>query len=116
MEWTGYAIAIAHLIITITILTLIVVSHTMYHERWLKLMIFIILLLVFIQHVMFDKCVLTVLEKQITSQEQSPYHNILEKILSMFEITLDDYHTHVTVIEGVATLCFGLELLSLYLR
>jgi hypothetical protein len=116
MEWIGYAMAILHMFITSTLILLIVVSHTVYHELWLKILLFVILFSVFIQHVLFDKCILTVLEKQITTQEQSPFHDILDKLLSKIGLTLEDYERHIVVIEGVASFILGLEVLSLYLR
>ena len=115
MQWAGYMVGILHVSITVSLLLLIIVSHTLYHERWLKTAIFLFIMLMFIQHIIFGGCVITVLEKKLSGQEQAPFHSIVESFLSNFGLTLQHYWDYVEVIECVIAICLGLELASLYL-
>ena len=69
----------------------------------------------FIQHLIFGGCVITVLEKNLTGQEQAPFHSIVEKVFSLFGLTLQHYWDYCEVVECVIAICLGLELTSLYL-
>lgn len=107
----GHVLAIFHFLISAVLLTLVIVSHTIYPSIWLKIIIFISLSLIFIQHLIFDACVVTWWEKSLT-QTHSPFHRILESILKIVNLSLADYDRHLVVIEGVAVGCFGLEIMS----
>lgn len=115
MKWIGYMLGILHISIIVSLITLIIASHTIYHDRWLKTAIFIFILLIFIQHLIFGGCFITVLEKKLSEQEQAPFHSIVESFLSNFGLTLQHYWDYSEVIECVIAIFLGLELLSLYL-
>lgn len=108
----GHILAVFHFMITAVLITLILVSHTIYPSIWLKIIIFVFLGLIWIQHLIFDACVVTWWEKSLT-QTHSPFHRILESILKIMNLTLADYDRHLIVIEGVAVGCFGLEIISI---
>ena len=109
----GHILAIFHFIISAVLLTLVIVSHTIYPSIWLKIIVFISLGLIWIQHLIFDACVVTWWEKSLT-QTHSPFHRILENLLNIINLTLSDYNRHLVVIEGVALACFGLEIISYF--
>jgi hypothetical protein len=111
-ELLGHIIAIFHFMIFGVLLTLVFVSHTIYPSVWMKLAIFIGLGAIFLQHVVFDVCIVSVWEHNLTKSEITPFHSVLEKILNTFNVTLAQYDKYLLVIEGVAVACFGLELLS----
>jgi hypothetical protein len=113
MEWLGYASAIFHLFVTNTFIVLIIVSHTIYPALWFKIVLFILLLILFVQHVLLGGCVMTMFEKHITSQDESPFRKLLEKIFVSFGLTLEQYDTYFLVILATSLLWMGLEILSI---
>ena len=115
MQWLGYYLGIVHVSIIISFLVLIIVSHTLIHDRWLKTGIFLFLVLMFVQHLIFGGCVITVYEKKLSGQETAPFHMITEKLLTSMGLTMDQYWTYSEVIEGTMAIFLALELASLYL-
>lgn len=111
-EILGYILAVFHFIISAGLITLLVISHTIYPSVWLKLFVFVCLFLIWLQHVALDICIVTVWEKQLTTGGITPFHRIVKDVLSMFNLTLDDYDTYLIITEGVAVGCFALELIS----
>jgi hypothetical protein len=111
-EILGYILAVFHFIISAGLLTLVVISHTIYPSVWLKLFVFTCLFLIWLQHVVLDICIVTVWEKNLTTGSLTPFHRIVKDIFAMFNLTLSDYDTYLLIVEGVAVGCFGLELIS----
>jgi hypothetical protein len=111
-EILGYILAVFHFIISAGLITLIVISHTIYPSVWLKLFVFVCLFLIWLQHVVLDLCIVTVWESQLTSGGITPFHRIVKDVFSMFNLTLADYDTYLIITESVAVGCFALELLS----
>ena len=111
-EILGYILAVFHFVISAGLVTLIIISHTIYPSVWLKLFIFVCLFLIWLQHVVLDICIVTVWEKQLTTGEITPFHRIVKDILSIFNLTLADYDSYLIITESVAVGCFGLELIS----
>lgn len=113
IQYASYLISILHILFLNSMITIILVSHTLYTAVWLKIVIFISLVLIIIQHIILGSCFLTIFERKYTDNQESPYYDFIEKFLSLFGITLKEYYTHVLVIEITATLCLGLEVLSI---
>lgn len=111
-EILGYILAVFHFIISAGLITLLVISHTIYPSVWLKLFVFICLFLIWLQHVVLDVCIVSVWEKQLTTGGITPFHRIVRDIMSMFNLTLADYDTYLIITESVAVGCFALELIS----
>jgi hypothetical protein len=107
----GHIVAIFHFILTGVLLTLILISHTIYTSIWLKIFVFIFLFVIWAQHIIFDACILTLCEKSLT-QNDSPFHVMLKKALSLVGLTMNDYNAYLVITETVAVGCFGLEILS----
>lgn len=112
MEWIGYASAILHLFVANTFIVLIIVSHTIYPALWFKFLIFSLLSLIFIQHVIIGGCVMTMFEKKMTGQTESPFRDLLEKIFKNFGLTLEQYDTYFMVILGTSLFWMLLEIIS----
>jgi hypothetical protein len=115
MQWLGYYLGILHVSIIISFLVLIIVSHTLLHDRWLKTGIFLFLVLMFVQHLVFGGCIITVYEKKLSQQEMAPFHMITEQIMKSIGLTMEHYWKYTEVIEGTMALFLALELASLYL-
>ena len=111
-EILGYILAVFHFIISAGLITLLIISHTIYPSVWLKLFVFICLFLIWLQHVVLDICIVTVWESQLTTGEVTPFHRIVKDVLSMFNLTLADYDAYLIITESVAVGCFALELIS----
>jgi hypothetical protein len=107
----AHIIAIFHFMLTGMLITLILISHTIYTSVWLKLFVFVFLFIIWAQHVIFDACILTVCEKSLT-QTESPFHSILKPGLALVGLTMNDYNTYLIITETIAVGCFGLELIS----
>ena len=107
----GHVVAIFHWLVTGVILSLILVSHTIYPSIVLKVCIFLVLSLIWLQHVVFDFCILSVWETHLTTTH-SPFHTLLASVLALVNISIQEYHTYMVLVEGTAVACFGLELLS----
>lgn len=111
-EIFGYILAVFHFIISAGLITLLVISHTIYPSVWLKLFVFVCLFLIWLQHVALDICIISVWEKQLTTGGITPFHRIVKDIFSIFNLTLADYDTYLIITESVAVGCFALELIS----
>lgn len=111
-EILGYILAVFHFIISAGLVTLLIISHTIYPSVWLKLFVFVCLVLIWLQHVVLDICIVTVWESQLTTGEITPFHRIVKDIMSMFNLTLKDYDAYLIITESVAVGCFALELIS----
>ena len=59
-----------------------------------------------------DVCIVSVWEKQLTTGGITPFHRIVQDVMSMFNLTLADYDTYLIITESVAVGCFALELIS----
>lgn len=113
MEWIGYASAIFHLFVTNTFIVLILVSHTLYTALWFKIVLFILLFTLLLQHVVLGGCVMTTFEKHMTKEEESPFRKLLEKIFVSFGLTLEQYDTYFLVILGTSVVWMFLEIISI---
>ena len=113
IQYISYLISILHILFLNSMITIILVSHTLYTAVWLKIVIFIGLIMIIVQHIILGSCFLTIFEKKYSDNQESPYYDFIEKFLSLFGITLKEYYTHALVIEITATLCLGLEVISI---
>ena len=112
MEWLGYASAILHLFVTTTFLVLIIVSHTLYHNIWLKILIFTLLAILFIQHIMLGGCVMTMFEKKVSQQTESPFRDLLQKIFKTIGITMEQYDLYFLPVIATSLVWMTLEIVS----
>jgi hypothetical protein len=107
-EVLGYILGFLHFITSIFIFILLVVSHTIYPAFWLQVVVFVLLLTIWIQHVVLKVCISVVAEKAFTENE-SPFHKLLE---DLFGISSTDFSNYLVTVETVAIGCFGLELIA----
>jgi hypothetical protein len=107
-EVLGYILGFVHFITSIFIFILLIVSHTIYPAFWLQAVVFVLLLIIWIQHVVLKVCISVVSEKVLTDNE-SPFHKLLE---DLFGIKSAEFSNYLVTVETVAIGCFSLELLA----
>jgi len=110
-EVIGYIIGVFHMLIATSIPIIIFISHTIYPNFWLKLFNFICLFFIFMQHIIFNVCLLIPMEERLTKQ-QTIFYPLIEKFLEPLGISINQFVTYLVISEGVAVGCFGLEILS----
>ena len=107
-EVLGYILGVCHFVLSGTISVMVVVSHTLYPVAWFQVLIFLLLLLIWAQHVFFKVCISIVAEQKLTNREP-PFFQIIRDVLHIQPIEFVNYFL---VAETVWVGCFGLELLS----
>lgn len=107
-EILGYILGVLHFMISTTIFILLIVSHTIYPAFWLQVTVFVLIVIIWIQHIMLKVCVSVVAEKKLTMNE-SPFHSILE---NMFHVDSETFSNYFVTAETAAIVCLGLELIS----
>jgi hypothetical protein len=87
---------------------MVVVAHTLYPVLWFQIMVFVLLFVIWIQHVFFKVCISIVAEQKLTNNEP-PFFQIIRDIL---HIQPTEFINYFLVAETVWVGCFGLELLA----
>jgi hypothetical protein len=108
-EVLGYILGTLHFMIGGTIFFLLIISHTIYSFFWLKFLAFLLLGIVWLQHVFLKVCVLIVAEQNLTKNPATFFHKLVE---DMFGISENEFGNYLMISETVALICFGLELIS----
>ena len=100
-----------HLFGFYTLLVLIVMGHTVYPVFWFQGMVFIFLLVVWVQHILLKTCVLTSLERRFMGPDSSV---MIDVLLELAGIPVQkETRMGVTVLISTAGVLFlGLELLA----
>ena len=110
-EVLGYILGIFHIMITVTIGIFIIISHTFYPEFKLQLIVFIFVFLAWIQHLIFNLCIIIIAEQGLTKNE-SPYIEIIKTFLEYFHIDFQQFPIYFMISETVLVFTLGLELIS----
>lgn len=100
-----------HHFLVYALVTMLIVSHTIYPAFWLQTVILILCALVWIQHMLTGGCVITKIEQKWLGDQQS----FVDPIVEMFNIKLapeDDRSGFVTLGSTVAVFFLTLEWLS----
>ena len=107
-EALGYILGSLHFTLFVFVVLLVIVSHTIYPNFWLQFSVFILIFLIWVQHIVLKVCVSTVAEEGLTNGA-SPYHTIFEKV---FLVRTSDFINYYAVAETTALGFFGLSLIS----
>jgi hypothetical protein len=107
-EVLGYILGVVHFVISMTIIAMVIISHTLYPSFWFQLGVFICLFVIWLQHIFLKVCIAIVAEKNFTNHEP-PFYKIIRDVLG---INPDDFTTYFVIAETMAVGCFGLELLA----
>jgi hypothetical protein len=106
-EILGYILGIWHILIAITILFCIFLSHTFFPYLWFQVACFICLFCIWLQHIFLHVCVVFLAEVNLT-KKHPPFYTILENLTNT---RLEE--TNILIIsETTAVICFFLELFS----
>jgi len=105
-EALGYILGVIHILVLTTMIFIVVLAHTWYPLFWFKCVVFVCILLLYIQHICLDVCVLIVSERKLTNNV-SPYFKILEDLTGM---NLEDDNDYLVIVEGIMIAVLGTEL------
>ena len=111
-EVLAHILAIIHFMGVITIFLLIILSHTIYRDLWLKFLIITIVFIIWCQHVFLKVCILIASEKELI-ESGSPYSSIIN-IFFQKNDKEDNYQGNITA-ETYGLIFLGLELINLLL-
>jgi hypothetical protein len=107
-EVLGYILGVIHFVMSVMILMMVVISHTLYPAVWFQVGVFVCLFIIWLQHIFLKVCISIVAERSLTKHEP-PFFKIIRDIL---EINTDEFISYIVTVETVAVGCFGLELIS----
>ena len=107
-EVLGYIFGVCHFVISMTIFAMVLVSHTLYPVIWFQVLVFVLLLIIWIQHLFFKVCISIVAEQKLTNKEP-PFFQIIRDIL---HIQPTEFINYFLVAETVWVGCFSLELMA----
>ncbi len=110
-EILGYILAVFHLMISAAVFSMIIFSHTFYPSFYFQLITFLVLFVIWIQHIFLRVCVYVVAEKELT-KTISPYSELIKELLQRYNITGNQFITYFIIAETVGVGCFALELIS----
>ena len=101
-----------------TMMTLLILSHTVYPIFWFQFMIFLFVCIIWIQHVILQTCVLTSIERRLLGPNS---HTMIDSLLTIFNIPVQkETRMGVTLmLSTVGVMFLGLELTarsSMYCR
>jgi hypothetical protein len=107
-EILGYILGIWHIIVCISILICIMLSHTLYPFVWFQVGCFVCLFCIWLQHILLHVCVVFLAEVHLT-KKNPPFYDVIENITG---IQLEEYKTYFLLIETTAVGCLFLELVG----
>jgi len=110
-EVVGYILGFMHVFTAILVLVSVFVCHTIYPVFWFQCVVYSWILAIWIQHVVLNVCIITLVEKDFT-QKDSPFYLILGDILKLFNLDVYQVLNYIVVAETVAVACFALEIVS----
>jgi hypothetical protein len=107
-EVLGYILGVVHFVVSMTIIAMVVVSHTLYPAFWFQLAVFVCLFIIWLQHIFLKVCISIVAEQKLT-QHEPPFLKIIRDVL---RINPADFTTYFVIAETMAVGCLGLGLIS----
>jgi hypothetical protein len=107
----GTIILVVHMFLATTMLVLVIVSHTIYPMFWFQFCIFVVMFIVWVQHMILNTCVLTSLERRLISGGDT---TSMDPLLNLFGIPITrDTRAGVTLmVSTIITGILGLELVA----
>lgn len=107
-EVLGYILGVVHFVISMTIIVMVVASHTLYPAFWFQVGVFVCLLVIWLQHIFLKVCISIVAEQKLTNSEP-PFFQIIRNVIG---ISPSQFTTYFVIAETMALGCFGLEIIS----
>jgi len=110
-EILGYILGVLHFMISIVILILLFISHTLYPALWLQGVALFCMALIWFQHVILKVCISIVAEEKLTNG-RAPFFGIVHDISNLFRIPLDRFIENLLVAETISVACFTLAFIG----
>lgn len=107
-EVLGYILGVIHFVVSMTIIAMVFVSHTIYPIFWFQISVYICLLIIWLQHIFLKVCISIVAERVLTKHEP-PFYKIIRDVLG---INPDEFITYFVIAETMTVGCLGLGLVS----
>jgi len=107
-EVLGYILGVCHVMICVSVGVCCIISHTLYPANWLQILVFVFLVIVWLQHILLGVCVVFVAEHKLTNKDP-PFYEIIRVI---FRIDPTQFTIHFIIAETMVVACFCLELVS----
>ena len=112
LEVLGYILGVIHVTVCISIIFMVIISHTLYPAFWLQCVMFAIVFVIWLQHIFLKVCVVILAEYSLTKNE-SPFY----KLIATFTcLNPQDWTIHFMVAETIAVGCLGLEIVSILIN
>ena len=107
-EVLGCILGVWHIIVAVNIVVCIFISHTFYPSFWFQLIVYIFLVLIWLQHIFLKVCIVFLTEMKLTNKEPA-YYEVVRNVLGIEPEIITNY---ILALETSAVVCFGLELTS----
>jgi hypothetical protein len=108
LEPLGYILGVIHIAVCVTIILMVIVSHTLYPAFWLQCVMFVIVFIIWLQHIFLKICVVFAAEYVLTKSE-SPLYTLINFFTSLEP---QDWTIHFMVAETMAVCMLGLSLIG----
>lgn len=108
LEVLGYILGVIHVTVCISIILMVIISHTLYPAFWLQCLMFVIAFSIWLQHIFLKICVVFAAEYNLTKNDP-PFYTLIK-----FFTNLDpqDWTVHFMVAETMAVGMLALSLMS----
>jgi hypothetical protein len=110
-EILGYILGVLHFMISIVIVIVLFISHTLYPALWLQGVALFCMALVWFQHVILKVCISIVAEERLTNG-QAPFFGIVNDISILFRIPLDRFIENILLAETISVASFTLAFIG----
>jgi len=107
-EPLGYILGVCHITICVSLIFMIIISHTLYPAFWLQCVVFVFIFIIWIQHIFLKVCVVILAEYSLTKNE-SPFYKL---ITAFTTLNPQDWTIHFMVAETITVICLTLEITS----
>jgi len=107
-EVLGYILGVLHFVVSMTIIVMVLLCHTLYPAFWFQVGVFLCLLVIWLQHIILKVCISIVAEQKLTRSEP-PFFQIIRNVIG---ISPSEFSTYFVIAETMAVGCFGLEIVS----
>lgn len=108
LEVLGYILGVIHLTVCICIILMIIISHTLYPAFWLQCVMFVIVFVIWLQHILLKVCVVFVAEYKLT-KDVPPFYTLITAVTNLDP---RDWTIHFMAAETMALGILGLEIIS----
>jgi hypothetical protein len=107
-EPLGYILGVCHITICLSLGFMVIISYTLYPALWLQCVIFVLLFIIWLQHIFLKICVSVAAEYVLTKSE-SPFYTFINLFTSLDP---QDWTIHFMVAETAIVGCLFLSLSS----